>query len=78
MRKTLERRPAKYHVEQHAQPILIFKFAELVDVPLPDFMTSANLELMLLASFLFFLVGAIAAVWRSDDSVTLANWAAWS
>lgn len=29
------------------------------DIPFPDFITSANLELMLLASFLLFLTGAI-------------------
>lgn len=31
-------------------------------VPLPDFITSANLELMLLASFLLFLTGAILSI----------------
>ena len=30
--------------------------------PLPDFITSANLELMVLESFLFFLMGAISTV----------------
>jgi hypothetical protein len=32
--------------------------------PFPDFITSANLELMLLASFLLFLTGAIVTVGR--------------
>lgn len=31
-------------------------------LPLPDFITSANLELMLLASFLLFLTGAILSI----------------
>lgn len=35
-----------------------------VCVPFPDFITSANLELMLLASFLLFLTGAILTVGR--------------
>lgn len=36
-------------------------------VPFPDFITSANLELMLLASFLLFFWGAILTDWRLVD-----------
>lgn len=40
---------------------------EFVFVPFPDFITSANLELMLLASFLLFFWGAILTDWRLGD-----------
>lgn len=56
---------AKSDWKKNRQRLIPMRARKRHHVPFPDFITSANLELMLLASFLLFLTGAILTDWCS-------------